>query len=356
VLTYYSGMTFHSDDLLARFADLILAQRGDATDFSHTSDPADATAESLVFVGAPPDLPSRAAIVVGTQEVIDVADANTAKLFLSVADVRLAMAHIKQVYNDYDAADSEWPAIHPSAVVHESAQLGYNCRIGPNAVIGARAVLADGVIIRAGAVVEHDARIGEDSVVHANANIGYGCILGKRVIVKANAVIGGEGFGYAKDQENAYHRIPHTGIAVLEDDVRIGSCSCVDRATFGETRVERGVKVDNIVHIAHNCQIGEDSILISQTGIAGSTVLGKRVICSGQTGTLDHKTIADDVVLVHRAAVTDDIPEAGMYGGNPLLPFRDHMQRRRWVKKFKNIEQKLTDLRSKIVKEPQQKS
>ena len=226
-----------------------------------------------------------------------------------------------------------------------SAILGKDCRVGPNAIIGANVVLGNRVIIRAGAVVEHDVQIGDDSVIHANANIGYACILGENVIVKANAVIGGEGFGFAQDQDHEYHRVPHTGITILEDNVRIGSCSCVDRATFGKTIVERGTKVDNLVHIAHNCVIGENTILISQTGIAGSTILGKRVICSGQTGMLDHKTIGDDVVLVHRAAIIEDVLEPGMYGGNPLLPYREHMKRRRWNKKLKNLEQKMNELK-----------
>ncbi len=340
-------MKFHSDELCARFADLISDQLGEPTGFSHTCEPQLASPESLVFVANAENLPAKAAIVVTNADALNAAQ-KVATLALAVPDVRMAMALMKQAVHDYDSSDAEWPAVHPSAVVHPSASIDDSCRIGPNAVIGANVVLGERVIVRSGAIIEHDAKIGADSVIHANANVGYACTIGERVIVKANAVIGGEGFGYAQDTEKAYHRIPHTGITVLEDDVRIGSCSCVDRATFGETVIERGVKIDNLVHVAHNCRIGEDTILISQTGIAGSTVLGKRVVCSGQTGMLDHKTIGDDVVLVHRAAIIEDILEPGMYGGNPLLPFREHMQRRNWGKKFKKIEQKLAELRSEL--------
>ena len=344
-------MKFTSKELLDQFGELILKHHGSSADFTHTADPKHATTESLVFVGKGQSLPAHAAVIVASEEVFDQCVQSCQSFIVAVADVRMAMALLKQRFQDYDSLDSEWSAIHESAVIHASVKMGQNCRIGPNAVVGANVILGDDVIIRAGVGVEHDAQIGDGSVVHVNANIGYGCILGKKVIVKANAVIGGEGFGFAQDEQHNYNRIPHTGIAVLEDEVRIGSCSCVDRATFGKTVVEQGTKVDNLVHIAHNCVIGENTILISQTGIAGSTVLGKRVICSGQTGMLDHKTIGDDVVLVHRAAIIEDVLEPGMYGGNPLLPYREHMKRRRWNKKLKSLEQKVAELKSMIEQE-----
>lgn len=349
-------MKFTFQDILDQFSHLIVKQHGSKANFTHTADPNNANHESLVFVGKDQQLPEQAAVIVTDLEVFDEYAESSNCLMLAVTDVRMALALMKQRFDDYDCFDAEWPAIHESAVVHDSVTIGKGCRIGPNAVVGANAILGDRVIVRAGAIVEHEAHIGDGSVIHANANIGYACILGKNVIVKANAVIGGEGFGFAQDQDHEYHRIPHTGITVLEDNVRIGSCSCVDRATFGKTIVERGTKVDNLVHIAHNCVIGEDTILISQTGIAGSTVLGKRVICSGQTGMLDHKTIGDDVVLVHRAAIIEDVLEPGMYGGNPLLPYREHMKRRRWNKKLKNFEQKLAELKAMVEQsDPQEK-
>ena len=351
MLAYYRYMKFTSKQLVDEFSKLIIKHAGKSVEFSHTAEPKNANKQSLVFVSKGQKIPKQAAIIVTTEEIFEAHSGSSTAYMIAVADVRMAMALMKQSYQDYDSSDQEWRAIHDSAVIHPSARMGKDCRIGPNVVVGKNVSLGDRVFIRAGAVVEHDAEIGNDSVVHANANIGYGCILGKNVIVKANSVIGGEGFGFAQDDDHKYHRVPHTGIAVLEDDVRIGSCSCVDRATFGKTIVEHGTKVDNLVHIAHNCVIGENTILISQTGIAGSTVLGKRVICSGQTGMLDHKTVADDVVLVHRAAIIADVPEPGMYGGNPLLPYREHMKRRSLNKKIKNLEQKVAELRSLIEQE-----
>ena len=348
MLAYYLGMKFRFQDLLDQFSHMIVKHHGSTASFTHTCDANNANAQSLVFVGNGQPMPVQAAVIVTTVELFDEHATSSNSSMVAVDDVRMAMALMKQRFDDYDSSDSEWPDIHPTAVVHDSARMGKNCRIGPNAIVGAKVVLGDRVIVRAGAVVEHDAKIGNDSVIHVNANIGYACILGENVIVKANAVIGGEGFGFAKDSDHEYHRIPHTGIAILEDNVRVGSCSCVDRATFGKTVVERGTKIDNLVHVAHNCVIGENTILISQTGIAGSTVLGKRVICSGQTGMLDHKRIADDVVLVHRAAVIEDVPEPGMYGGNPLLPFREHMKRRRFNKKLKILEQKIAELKALV--------
>lgn len=344
-------MKFTSNELLDHFSHLILKHCGAAVDFTHTSDPKNANTNSLVFVGKNQSLPEQAAVIITDLDVFDKHAESSPAFMVAVSDVRMAMALMKQRFQDYDSSDSEWPAIHDTAVIHESVKMGLNCRIGPYVVVGANVVLGDDVIVRAGAVVEHDAQIGDGCILHVNVNIGYGCILGENVIVKANAVIGGEGFGFVQDQDHAYHRIPHTGIAIIEDDVRIGSCSCVDRATFGETIVERGTKIDNLVHVAHNCVIGEHAILVSQTGIAGSTVLGKRVVCSGQTGILDHKTVVDDVVLVHRAAVLQDVLKPGVYGGSPTVPYKDHMKRRRANKRLDILERKVAQLTALLERE-----
>jgi len=179
----------------------------------------------------------------------------------------------------------------------------------------------------------------------------YHSQLGARVTVQAGAVIGSEGFGFAPDQEKRYHRIPHTGYVVLEDDVHVGANSCIDRGTYGATRIARGVKIDNMVHIAHNVEVGEDSLLTAQTVIAGSSKLGKRVIASGQTGILDHKTIADDTVLVQRCGVADDITTSGMWAGTPARPFREYVRGLGLSKKLAKLEQKLKELQQRIDQE-----
>jgi UDP-3-O-[3-hydroxymyristoyl] glucosamine N-acyltransferase len=213
--------------------------------------------------------------------------------------------------------------------------------IGPNAVIGARARLGPRCVVLAGAVVEHAAAIGEDTVVHPNAIIGWGCEIGRRCIIKAGAVIGSEGFGFAQDEKRHNHRVPQLGRVVIEDEVVVGAACCIDRAAFSETRIGAGTVLDNLCHIAHNVKIGDDCILTAMLCIAGSTTLGKRVITSGMTGILDHVTICDDVVLVQRAGVANDIKQPGTYAGTPIQPIKEYM-------KNQAISRRLVDLRAEI--------
>ena len=261
---------------------------------------------------------------------------------------RLALALIKQSIDEYDATDSEWEHIHNSAVIHPSAKIHDSCRIGPKVVIGANAVIGKNSIIRSSSVIEHDVMIGQNCVIHSLVNIGYGSQIGNNVILRPGVIIANEGFGFAPDNKNKYHRIPHTGKVVIEDDVQIGSNSNVDRGTFGTTRIKQGCKIDSLCHIAHNVIIGENGILVSQTGIAGSTVIGDRVVISGQTGVLDHINITDDVTLVHRAGVTKDITENGVWAGLPLRRLKQHIGsytiEERLLKKITKLEQRLKKL------------
>lgn len=336
-----------SNELIADFAELILDTQGEHQHFDHVSSPELANERSLVFLQYAKDAPNSAGVIVtDSKGLAELGHHNAFKI--AVADVRLAQAKIKQRYDDYQAGDLEWPNIHASAVVHERASLGKNCRVGPNVVIGADCVIADNVIVRAGTVVEHGVLIGVDSIVNANVNIGYNTQIGARVTIQAGVVIGSEGYGFAPDTNNHYHRIPHTGKVVIEDDVHIGANTCVDRGTYGETRISRGVKIDNLVHIAHNVSVGEDSLLTAQTSIAGSSKVGKRVIASGQTGILDHKVVADGAILVQRCGVTEDIPTGGMWAGTPAKPFKEYVRALGVTKKVAKLEQQLKLLSAQL--------
>ena len=228
-------------------------------------------------------------------------------------DVKLAHAFIRQRYDDIDLHQSEWPRIHPSAVVHETTLIPESATIGPGVVIGRNVQLGGRIVVQANSVIEEGVVIGEDSVIHARVFIGRNCRIGRRVRLKPGCVIGADGFGFARDQDKHFHRIPQKGIVVIEDDVVVSSNSTVDRATYSETRIARGTKIDALCHVAHNVFLDEDCVLVAQTGIAGSSKFGKRVLASGQTGVIDHITITDDVVLVHRCGIPEDILEPGMY-------------------------------------------
>ena len=282
------------------------------------------------------------AIVTHAELIEQFNDMTDCAVFAS-SDVRLAQALLRQAYVDRDLYDIEWPRIHPTAVIHETVVIPDDAVIGPGVVLGRNVHIGRRTVVMANSVVEENAQIGEETVIHPNAVIGYNCEIGNRCIIKSGCIIGMEGFGFAQDKKRKSYRIPQLGKVVLEDDVVIGANCTLDRASFGETRICSGVKVDTLCHIAHNVKVDEDVIIASQSNIAGSTYVGKRVLMSGQTGVLDHLNISDDVVLVQRAAVIGDIEQPGMYAGHPLQPVRQY---------FKNayLLTKLVDMKKRIDK------
>ncbi len=265
-------------------------------------------------------------------------------------NVKLSHAIVRAAFFDYDLRASEWGPYHPSAIVHDSVMLPSNVMIGPGVVVGRDVQLGENCALLANAVIEHDAVIGADTVVHAGVFIGHGSQIGRRVILKPGCVIGAEGFGFVQDDDMKSHRIPQRGNVVIEDDVVVGANCTVDRATYLETRISAGCKLDALCHIGHNVFLDEDCIIVAQSGIAGSTRFGKRVIATGQTGTLDHKTVTDDVILVHRCGVTEDINEPGVYATTPPQPFRDYRRNIATFRKLYELRQRLQNLEKKIAK------
>jgi len=193
-------------------------------------------------------------------------------------------------------------------------------------------------------VIEHDVQIGNDTVVHPNAVIGYGCIVGHESDIGSGVVIGSEGFGFAWDKTGKTYTIPQTGIVILEDRVRLGANCCIDRAAYRTTRIGTGTKLDNLCHVGHNVQIGENCLLTSMFCVAGSTTIGNRVMASGQTGILDHMKICDDVVLVHRAGVTGDIEKPGVYAGLPVQPLKEYLRNTAVFRILSEMRQRLLTL------------
>ncbi|MCB1321869.1 MAG: UDP-3-O-(3-hydroxymyristoyl)glucosamine N-acyltransferase [Leptospiraceae bacterium] len=263
-------------------------------------------------------------------------------------NVNLAHAVIKQKFVDRDIRDEGWERVHPSAVVHESVRVPESTHIGPNAVVGRGVSLGDNVVIMANSVVEWGATVGDGTVIHPNVVLGYNCHVGRDCILKSGCVIGAEGFGFAQDAHGHNHRIPQTGNVVLGDRVVIGANDTIDRATYGTTLIKDRVVFDTLCHIGHNCEIGEDSIIISMTGISGSTKLGKRVICTGKTGMLDHLNIADDAVFLHRATVLTDIKEPGAYAGTPLLPLQTYFRNTKAIATAHEMKKRIQELEKKV--------
>jgi len=291
-------------------------------------------------------LERKPSVVVAARGLRDtLAAASPATVVLFTGQVALAHAFIKQRHagRDFDAAGWEGP-IHPSAVIHASAQLGRDTVVEPRAVVGRNALIGARCRIMSGAVVEHDAVIGDDSVIHPNAVIGYGCRLGNEVVVGAGSIIGSEGFGFAQDANRRSHFIPQTGIVVIGDRVRVGANNTIDRATYAETRIGSGTKFDNLCHVAHNVEIGEDCLLTAMFCIAGSSHIGNRVMASGQTGVIDHVSVGDDVVLVHRAGVVKDIEQPGVYASLPTQPLDEYLKNTAAARKAAELRRRVADL------------
>jgi UDP-3-O-[3-hydroxymyristoyl] glucosamine N-acyltransferase len=267
---------------------------------------------------------------------------------LVAPNLKLAHAMIRQRYVDRDVLDCEWPAVHPSAVLGPDCELGPESRIGPNVVLGAGVRVGESSAVMAGSVVESGAVIGDRCVIHPNATIGYDCEIGDDVIVQSNAVIGAEGYGFAQDETGRSHRIPQLGRVVIEDRVSVGAGTCIDRATYGETRIGSGTKIDNLCHIAHNVEIGRDCLLTAGFIVAGSTTLGDRVVASGQVGVLDHLDICSDVFLVHRAGVTEDIDQPGVYAGGPAEPYPSYLRNTAVLRKLHDLRRSVRRLEKEL--------
>ena len=211
-------------------------------------------------------------------------------------------------------------------LVHPSARVGAGVAVGACSVVGRDVVIGERVCLFPNVTVYDRVEIGDDSVLHSGVRLREGTLLGARVVVHNNAVVGSDGFGYAKDEEGRWLKIPQTGRVVVEDDVEIGACTTIDRASVGETRIARGAKIDNVVQVGHSCTVGEDTLLCAQVGLAGSSHVGRRVILAGQVGVAGHLRIGDDVVLTAKSATSHDVPAGKVLSGIPAFDNRDWLR------------------------------
>jgi UDP-3-O-[3-hydroxymyristoyl] glucosamine N-acyltransferase len=214
------------------------------------------------------------------------------------------------------------PGVHPSAQLDPSAQLGPGVHIGALAVIGPGARVGARSVVHPHVVLYRDAQVGEDCVLHAGSQVRERCRLGNRVVLQNGAVIGADGFGFAKDEAGRYHKIPQTGIVVIEDDVEIGALSAVDRAAMAETRIGAGSKIDNLVQVGHSVTVGRDTVLAGQVGIAGSTRIGSHVTLAGQVGVAGHLTVGDGVVATAQSGIPASVEPGALISGYPAIDNR----------------------------------
>ncbi len=245
--------------------------------------------------------------------------------------------------------------IDKTASIDPSVELGKDTSIGKNVVISAGCKIGNNVKIFHNTVILENVEIDDDSIIYQNVSIRENCKIGKRVIIHSNTVIGSDGFGYYNDEKGAFRKIPQIGNVIIEDDVELGSNVSVDRAALGSTILKRGVKIDNLVQIAHNVYIGEDSAIASQTGISGSTKIGKHVLLAGQVGLAGHIEITDNVILYAKSGISTNITKPGTYFGYPAkdiktsLKLEAHFRRLpQYADKIRELEKEIENLKQTI--------
>src|SRR5579871_1115556 len=246
------------------------------------------------------------------------------------------------------AQPQEKRGIHPTAVIDPSARIGANASIGACVVIGSDVEIGEGCTLLPQVVIYRDVKIGRNFFAHSHVSIRENCVIGNNVQLHNGVVIGSDGFGFAKDDTGTWYKIPQVGRVVIEDNVEIQANSCIDRASMGETRIGRNTKIDNLVQVAHNCVIAENSMLCAQVGLAGSTEVGKNVILAGQVGVAGHCKIGDNVIVTAQSGTHGDIPAGSMVSGSPAF---DHRQWLRSVTAFMKLPEMARAIRGKGTKE-----
>lgn len=243
---------------------------------------------------------------------------------------------------------SGFKGIHPTAVIHETVTIGADVTIGPHAVIDKMAVIGARSTIQAGCYIGMRTTIGEDCYIHPRVTIRERCVIGNRVIIQPGAVIGACGFGYTTDRQGKHTKLSQVGIVVLEDDVEIGANTTVDRSRFKATTIGRGSKIDNLVQIGHGVVIGEDNIVVAQTGIAGSTKTGKNVVIGGQVAIAGHITITDRTMIAARSGVSKSITKPGKYNGVPAVPLHEYNRNTVYLRNMEAHVAQIKELRRQI--------
>lgn len=263
---------------------------------------------------------------------------------LPLKDVDLAVAKVLTLY----APPVPRPAdVHPTAVVDPSAKLGDGCVIGPYVVVGAGCQIGANVALYGGVQVMDDVSIGDDSTLYPNVVVRERITIGARVVIHAGSVIGTDGFGYRWDGEK-HAKVPQIGTVIIDDDVELGSCVCVDRGKFAATVIGKGAKIDNLVQVAHNVQIGEHCLLAGQAGIAGSAKIGDLVVLGGQSAVKDHVTLGDGVMLAACSAIMEDVPAKAIMSGAPAMPHRQSLREHAAMRRLPELVVQVRELQKQV--------
>ena len=299
----------------------------------------------ITFIAHPKYLPklaeTKASAVIVSKEI-----PSSPRPLLCVGNPYLAFA---KIFTLFSQKPYQSKGIDSHAWISPAAQLGQELTVYPFVYIGDRCRIGDRVTIYPCVYVGEDSSIGDESVLYPNVSIYPGTVIGKRVILHSGVVLGSDGFGYVKDGKKNV-KILQRGSVEIEDDVEIGANTTIDRATFGKTTVRRGVKIDNLVQVAHNVAIGEDSIIVAQVGIAGSTKVGSNVTLAGQVGVADNIEIGDNVMVGAQSGVPSDLAANQAYTGSPALPHREFLRAATAFPKLPEMRKTLIEIEKRLKK------
>jgi UDP-3-O-[3-hydroxymyristoyl] glucosamine N-acyltransferase len=287
----------------------------------------DSTRAGAVLVGS--EIPQRQGVV-----------------FVKVPNPHLAFAKLSALFHParvHPAGVSPGAHVHPSARIHAEATVMAGATVEAGAEVGARSVLHPGAYLGEGA------KVGDASVLYPNVTVREGCLIGSRVILHSGCVVGADGFGFAFDPEGPEHfKIPQAGIVRIEDDVEVGACSCIDRATLGETVIGRGTKIDNLVQVAHNVKVGPLSLICAQAGVSGSAEIGTGVILAGQVGVVGHIRVGDLARVGAQSGVAHDVPDGATLSGSPAMDHREWLKASAAYGQLAELVREVRSLRRKV--------
>ncbi len=280
--------------------------------------------------------------------------------FIEVEDPKAAFQQILMQYFNYEISTS---GIDETASMGEHCKIGENVVLGKNVVVGNNCTIGDNTKILHNTVILDNTIIGSNCLIYSNITIRENSLIGNNVIIHSNTVIGSDGFGYVPDKNGVYKKVPQIGNVVIEDDVELGSNVSIDRAALDSTIIRKGAKIDNLVQIAHNVEVGENTVISAQTGVSGSTKIGKSCILAGQVGTVGHIEIADKVIIGAQSGVSKSLKKPGTYFGYPAkelgtsLRLESHIRNLpKYSEKIANLEKKISELENLLEKKTENNS
>jgi len=263
-----------------------------------------------------------------------------------VDDPRQSFAVLLETYNQMKGSKS---GIDDKSYIAKTAKVGDKVYIGAFAYIGENVKVGNNVKIYPNTFIGDNAEVGDNTIIYAGVKIYHECKIGQNCMFQSGVVIGGDGFGFQPNSENNYHKIPHIGNVVIEDFVEIGANTTIDRATLGSTIIRKGVKLDNLIQVGHNVEIGENTVIVSQSGVAGSTKIGRDCMIGGQVGIVGHLTIADGVKIAAQSGIGGDIKEKGsIVQGSPAYAIGDYKRSYVMFRKLPDIQKRINELEKSL--------